>query len=610
MNIKSAGLTGPLGACALILLNAAGARAAISFTDITHWAGIPDGPGIRRAAMVIDWRDGQPPLVWGYRWGSERRTGADMLAAVLGSDGALAVDDIGFPNTFSYGPRTRSFSDNGTPAYYLDDRYWGYSVNNDVYNHPTNFLLNSHIVPPSLVVVPLGNPYAGATWTESNTGVAGRELADGSWDGWAYGPYGTVPQEPVPVPEPGGLLAAVGAAVFLSRRRRAVAAASLFMTASVHASGPYSGGPEDAGSDAVPASSMAIRSWARAVTAFTAGPQKLGATSALANYGTDASVLGPANATGDDSDYLDLMPDAPTVVRSLGDGGRITLRFEPAIADASGMDFAVFENGFGSDPVFAELAFVEVSSDGVNFTRFPAVSCTQTATQNGTFSTLSPVDLKNLAGKYPASWGTPFDLAELTGTPGLNTQRITHVRIIDVVGSITPGTGSTDSHGRLINDPWPTQFVTCGFDLDAVGVLHQAADPWLAWATANFTAPELQDAAISGPDADPDKDGRTNLMEYATGGQPKMRDAAALRIRMASGGPEVFLTTPPASDAILRVQRSSKLTGWETMAQSQGGSPFSFPAQPAPGISVTAGTTTLRPAVSTAAYFRLQVARP
>jgi hypothetical protein len=32
---------------------------------------------------------------------------------------------------------------------------------------------------------------------------------------------------------------------------------------------------------------------------------------------------------------------------------------------------------------------------------------------------------------------------------------------------------SCDSQGHQINDPWPTPFPTGGFDLDAVGVIHQ-----------------------------------------------------------------------------------------------------------------------------------------
>ena len=156
---------------------------------------------------------------------------------------------------------------------------------------------------------------------------------------------------------------------------------------------------------------------------------------------------------------------------SLGDGGRATLWFDRPIANGPGPDFAVFENSF--DGTFLELGFVEVSSDGQNFTRFPSESRTQTDSQVWTFGTLDPMDIYNLAGKYKAGWGTSFDLAELEDIPGLDIERILAVRIIDVIGILDDSLGSKDATGALINDPFPTPFESCGFDLDGVGVLHQ-----------------------------------------------------------------------------------------------------------------------------------------
>ncbi|MGZ3882576.1 MAG: T9SS type A sorting domain-containing protein, partial [Bacteroidia bacterium] len=83
--------------------------------------------------------------------------------------------------------------------------------------------------------------------------------------------------------------------------------------------------------------------------------------------------------------------------------------------------------------------------------------------------------LDNLAGKYRALYGAPFDLQQLSGNPQLNINAITHVKIIDVVGSINPAYARYDKNNAVINDPWPTGFASGGFDLDAVGVIHQAA---------------------------------------------------------------------------------------------------------------------------------------
>jgi hypothetical protein len=156
---------------------------------------------------------------------------------------------------------------------------------------------------------------------------------------------------------------------------------------------------------------------------------------------------------------------------SLGDGGEAILEFESSITNGDGWDFAVFENSFNN--TFLELAFVEVSSDGINFYRFPATSNTQTQTQVGSFDSTNPTKINNLAGKYKGLYGTPFDLDELKDEIGLDVTKITHVKIIDVVGIIDEDFASYDSKKNIVNDPWPTDFASGGFDLDAVGVIHQ-----------------------------------------------------------------------------------------------------------------------------------------
>ena len=57
----------------------------------------------------------------------------------------------------------------------------------------------------------------------------------------------------------------------------------------------------------------------------------------------------------------------------------------------------------------------------------------------------------------------------------LDKSRVTHVRIVDVVGNIDPEYASYDSEGHIINDPWPTGFNSSGMDLDAIGVIHDIA---------------------------------------------------------------------------------------------------------------------------------------
>ncbi len=118
-----------------------------------------------------------------------------------------------------------------------------------------------------------------------------------------------------------------------------------------------------------------------------------------------------------------------------------------------------------------------MSSDGGNYFSFPATSNTDASIQTGSFDLTDPTKINNLAGKYRANYGTPFDLSDIPDNLLLNKQAITHVKIIDVVGCIQDAYCSRDKNNNKVNDPWPTAFGSGGFDLDAVGVIHQQGTP-------------------------------------------------------------------------------------------------------------------------------------
>jgi len=182
----------------------------------------------------------------------------------------------------------------------------------------------------------------------------------------------------------------------------------------------------------------------------------------------DATAGGSNYATAGTPEAALGYPDGAIV--SLGDGGNAVLTFDAPIIDGPGFDFAVFENGGAT---FLELAFVEVSSNGVDFFRFPNHSQTQTETQIGSFGSPVATYLNNLAGKYAGQYGTPFDLSEIANNDLLDKNHITHVKVIDVVGSINPDYASYDSLGNAVNESFPTPFASCGFDLQAVGVINR-----------------------------------------------------------------------------------------------------------------------------------------
>ena len=88
------------------------------------------------------------------------------------------------------------------------------------------------------------------------------------------------------------------------------------------------------------------------------------------------------------------------------------------------------------------------------------------------------------------------------------------------------------------------------------------------WKNSSFTAGEAANASISGPDADPDGDGASNLVEYARGTDPKSWDAAAfapVTIESVSGqnyGVVRYRYRLAAEDAVLTPQTSTDLATW------------------------------------------------
>lgn len=326
----------------------------------------------------------------------------------------------------------------------------------------------------------------------------------------------------------------------------------LVLLAGAASAGPFSPAASQPGSTALAKDDPSFAFWASGAVVVRGPVEITLPDGALASFGNSAEALGPANA---DADLLETFP-----VVSLGDGGWATLSFPQPIANGPGPDFAVFENGFNDH--FLELAFVEVSSDGVTFVRLPATSLTPTATQVGSFAGVDPSDLHNLAGSFRAGFGTPFDLAELQDSD-LNLAAITHVRIIDVVGSIDPVHGSRDQNGELINDPYPTPFTSGGFDLDAVGVRHGAPGSYASWGQFYFgtETPPFQ--------ADLDRDGVPHGLEWALWCDPH---APSSPLKLAAGPSGITLRLrfhPTRLPGTLTLEGSDDFINWTTIAAVQ-----------------------------------------
>jgi len=168
------------------------------------------GTGSEESFLTVDFHDGtaDPNYAFGYKYDGAK-TGADMIAA-LNSDSSLKVGYVpGFaPGTGSgLGVAVNSFALGGHyEAGFQLAYYWSYWLGND-----------------------------GQNWNYSGVGASSRGLSNGSWDGWSWdvngtpngGPVDHPPLTPAAVPEASsavslGVLALLGAGLFIARRKKAV----------------------------------------------------------------------------------------------------------------------------------------------------------------------------------------------------------------------------------------------------------------------------------------------------------------------------------------------------------------------------------------------------
>ena len=189
--------------------------------------------------------------------------------------------------------------------------------------------------------------------------------------------------------------------------------------------------------------------------------------------GAGGGIFDPTKALGPPGGALD--------VHSLGIGGNLVLGFDVTVTDGPGADLIVSENPFfsgGLGRTFAEVVFVEVSSNGVDFARVPTRYFGPNVSP-GPFGVVHVGSHAGFGGTIPVNvsatdpqdvvlaGGDAVDLADLGGHPLVLAGRvdlgaITRVRLVDVVDGV-----STDSRGRTVRDAGAGSA-----DIDAVTVVH------------------------------------------------------------------------------------------------------------------------------------------
>ena len=383
--------------------------ATIAASDILFWV----GHGENEAILAVNWAD--TALAWGYRFAADSVSSATMLADIAAADPRLTVEGTGYVSDILYIDTAAGMTD--TLAV-IPGNWWG-SLLNGYSDMGTGQMLHDGDL---------------QKWGDPAAGVIADSMEYSGY--WYYTYVYPMTIHAVTVPDTTGTVEPVDPE-----------------------HGPFCGAVGTEGCNAIKADSSAIVAWATGVT-VTRGPRNIANPDlGLAATGTESNAIGMATL----NDVYDVV--------SLGDGGSALVTFARPIRNGEGPDFAVYENGFSDNSL--ELAFVEVSTDGQRFVRFPATCLTQTETQLANAGQTDPTNLNNLAGKFRIGYGTPFDLEELRDSTGINIDSIVYVRVVDVVGSINPQYGTYDAYGHIINDPWPTPFEASGYDLTGVAVLHE-----------------------------------------------------------------------------------------------------------------------------------------
>ena len=121
--------------------------------------------------------------------------------------------------------------------------------------------------------------------------------------------------------------------------------------------------------------------------------------------------------------------------------------------------------------------------------------------------------------------------------------------------------------------------------------------PYQTWLNLHFSAPEQGQSTVSGETADPDGDGRANLLEYALGTSPRATDTVAALVVRAPAGFLALDYPVPQADVTYTPETSTDLVTWATTGITD--------ASAGPGLR----TATVPQPPTGRAFLRLRVSR-
>ena len=140
--------------------------------------------------------------------------------------------------------------------------------------------------------------------------------------------------------------------------------------------------------------------------------------------------------------------------------------------------------------------------------------------------------------------------------------------------SVAPATGIISGTPTTAGSYTATINAINGVGTGSASLVFTVQTPFAAWQSLYFTAADLSNAAVSGPNATPAGDGITNLMKYALNLIPKINGTAGLPTEsMTTIGNSKYLTLTytqvlSATDITYSVEVSGDLLAWSSGASN------------------------------------------
>lgn len=162
--------------------------------------------------------------------------------------------------------------------------------------------------------------------------------------------------------------------------------------------------------------------------------------------------------------------------------------------------------------------------------------------------------------------GSPMQYREISGGSHFLTQseKVAHF-----------GLGASAAPVKLVKVRWPSGIEQEFRNVRADQVLEvtEPDSPYQAWLARHFFPLEIEDEAITTPSADPDDDGRGNLMEFGMGLNPRNRDESPpIQIKEGDRAGEVLIRYRRRNlprGVRTTVERSADLQNWQAVDERE-----------------------------------------